>query len=143
MSAAEAVSPLLRADSRVLGEGSTRVEARRWYILFVYSYLSGLQSLVWFTFGSVPDASQTYYSCTSATIDLLLNWGPIAFCLVVPLASWVLVRPRGLQRSVQVAAGIVLAGTIIRRCVSVCVCVSRPCAPHDSGGYTLHRRSSV
>lgn len=62
----------------------------------------------------MPDASQAYYTCTSATIDLLLNWGPICFCIVVPFASFLLVRPRGLQLSVQVAAAIVLAGTVIR-----------------------------
>lgn len=47
MSLADARPLLERADSQVLDDRSTRAEARRWYVLFVYSYLSGLQSLVW------------------------------------------------------------------------------------------------
>ena len=86
----------------------------RWYILALFSYLTALQSLVWFTYGSVPDATMAYYGVDESTVDLTLNWGSILFCAVAPGAMWAMTRPRGLQRCVQAAAVLVVAGAALR-----------------------------
>jgi hypothetical protein len=76
-------------------------EPSRWYVLFVYSYISALQSLLWITWSSVPGPSSRFLcessgprgdvgSCATSprTLDLFLDEGPIAYCCVVPLAAW-------------------------------------------------------
>ena len=61
----------------------------RWHVLLIFSYLSFLQCLVWFTFSSVPDAVKSYYpSMTDSEIDLLLNWGPIIFIPALFVVAW-------------------------------------------------------
>jgi hypothetical protein len=51
------------------GEGEEEVEyqvtAWRWWVLFVFSFASFLQSLVWFTFSSVPKVAKEYYPGTA------------------------------------------------------------------------------
>ncbi len=53
------------------GEGEEEVEyqvtAWRWWVLFVFSFASFLQSLVWFTFSSVPKVAKEYYPGTAHT----------------------------------------------------------------------------
>jgi hypothetical protein len=46
----------------------------RWRVLFLYSYLSALQSLLWMTFSSVPAASKAFLGVDDATLDLWLDW---------------------------------------------------------------------
>jgi hypothetical protein len=41
-----------------------QVTAWRWWVLFVFSFASFLQSLVWFTFSSVPKVVKEYYPGT-------------------------------------------------------------------------------
>ena len=56
--------PLLVND-----DGDTaRPEPRRWYVLFVYSYISALQSLLWITWSSVPGPSSRRRDCHFADI---------------------------------------------------------------------------
>ncbi len=52
---------------------------QRYYVLFIFTLLTSNQCLFWFTPGSIdPAMLKIYYrGMDSATIDLLLNWGPI------------------------------------------------------------------
>merc|ERR1740130_2407616 len=49
-----------------------------------------------------------------ATIDLLLNWGPIVGILFFPVQTWLLQQHNGLQRGVWLALHLMLAGTFVR-----------------------------
>ena len=86
----------------------------RWWILLWYSYLSALQSLLWFTWSSVPDSSRDFLQCSDNTLDLFLNEGPIAFCCVVFFAAWALKRKNGLRISVILGAVMCFAASVIR-----------------------------
>eukprot|EP01047_Picozoa_sp_COSAG01_P100361 COSAG01_NODE_30226_length_620_cov_1.055662_1_plen_60_part_10 len=54
-------------ERRLIGDGGAPVDPRwrRWYVLGVYSYISGLQSLLWMTWNSVPKASARFLCQTS------------------------------------------------------------------------------
>ena len=89
--------------------------ASRWWVLFLYSALSALQSLLWITFSSVPSASKAYLSCSDDTLSLFLDWGPVAFCLSVFPAQYLLSSSRsGLQRSIRLGYGLCLLAAALR-----------------------------
>lgn len=86
-----------------------------WWILLWYSYLSGLQSLLWFTFSSVPDESRSYLGVDDATLDLWLDYGPIGYCVSIFFALWLLSSRRdGLRLSVILASVLCLLSSIVR-----------------------------
>ena len=61
----------------------------RWVVLAAFTLCSVNQSLIWGTFNASPDAVEKYYKwdgdsdATKVTLDLLLNWGPISYVVVV------------------------------------------------------------
>jgi hypothetical protein len=48
-------------------------------VLFVFSFASFLQSLVWFTFSSVPKVAKEYYPGTARTTHDTRHAAPAAF----------------------------------------------------------------
>lgn len=71
-------------DEEALYPGAVgRPSGARFWILFWYSYLSALQSLLWMTFSSVPNESREYLHTSSQTLDLYLDEGQRP--LVIPL----------------------------------------------------------
>lgn len=87
----------------------------RWWVLFLYSYVSGLQSLLWMTWSSVPDASKAYLGVSDSTLDLYLNAGPIMYCVSVFAAAWVLLaRPDGIRISIKAGAGLCFVASAVR-----------------------------
>jgi hypothetical protein len=48
-----------------------------------YAYIAALQSLLWFTYSSVPDHSKAFLGVGDQTLIFFLNEGPIAFCCTV------------------------------------------------------------
>ena len=87
----------------------------QWWILFWYFYLSALQSLLWMTFSSVPDSSRDYLSVDDSTLDLWLDLGPIAFCITVWGAMYLLTeRADGLRFSVLLAAALLCGASLLR-----------------------------
>lgn len=86
----------------------------RWWILFWYSYISALQSLVWFTWSSVPDDARAYLHCSDETLEVFLDEGPIAYLVTVFFAGWLLTRPNGLQKSVRLAGTVAFLASVIR-----------------------------
>jgi len=52
-----------------------RVYPKRFWILFVFAFLSFNQCMFWFkTFSPIAKSTEIFYQITEATIDLLLNW---------------------------------------------------------------------
>ena len=51
----------------VEGEEVYKVTWLRWWVLFVFSFASFTQCLVWFTFSSVPKVAKAYYPGTART----------------------------------------------------------------------------
>jgi hypothetical protein len=95
---------------RVLSDGTSK-----WVALALYSYVTALQSLLWITFSSVPDFSRTYLSVNDATLNLWLDYGPIAFLVSVWYASHLLSASRfGLQSSIRVAACLCCVAATLR-----------------------------
>eukprot|EP00038_Savillea_parva_P012408 m.204477 g.204477 ORF g.204477 m.204477 type:complete len:255 (-) comp22532_c0_seq1:825-1589(-) len=97
-------------------EGGYKVEASRWWVLAWFSYIAALQSLLWFTYSSVPDHSKQFLGVTDQALNMFLNEGPIAFCCTVWYANWLLTRPSGtgLRNSVITAAVLCFLGATIR-----------------------------
>eukprot|EP00051_Salpingoeca_urceolata_P010437 m.127720 g.127720 ORF g.127720 m.127720 type:complete len:475 (-) comp16714_c0_seq3:157-1581(-) len=114
---------LSRADSftsrpRKVGLIELSDDLSKWYMLGLLWYLTTIQCMLWFTFGTDPDPVKTYYDIKSSVIDLLLNWGPIVFCPIVPAASWLLARPGGIRVCL-------IASSVM--CVATCVIRLVPC----------------
>jgi MFS family permease len=95
--------------------GSTTTSWSALWVLLWYSYLSALQSLLWMTFSSVPDLSKSFLQTDDATLDMWLDWGPVAYCCSVAPALWLLSsRRNGLQLSVRLASFLCLAASLLR-----------------------------
>lgn len=77
-----------------------RLYRKRFYVLGVFSLLAFNQCAVWLTFSPISLSTQNYYGISSATVDLLLNWGPITFIPCLPLAYILINRPNGLRHTV-------------------------------------------
>jgi MFS family permease len=98
------------------------VELQRWYVLAIYSYISAQQSLVWMTYSSVePKVAIGFLAAggsdvTQATLDQLLDWGPIFFLVALPAAVLLLQLPGsgGLRNSILVAAWLCFVGALLR-----------------------------
>jgi sugar phosphate permease len=59
---------------------------------------------MWLTFSPIAESTEAYYKISEATVDLLLNWGPIIFIPFLPLTSILLNRPNGLRHCVIILA---------------------------------------
>ncbi|XP_070174346.1 solute carrier family 49 member 4-like [Littorina saxatilis] len=94
-------------------EGETRVYRRRWYVLMVYSLLSATQGGVWNSWGPIAVTAEDAFGWTDATIDLLSNWGPIAFLVSGIVFSWMM-DVKGLRMSCVITGFLVAAGTGLR-----------------------------
>jgi len=100
-----------------------RVTPMRWFVLFYFSLLSCNQCLAWFSFSSLSmPLLQEYFGAAldKATIDLLLNWGPIIGVVFFPVQTWLLQQKHGLQRGIWLGLHLQLAGCVIR-CVPILI----------------------
>ncbi len=77
---------------------------QRFYVLFVFSFLSFNQCLIWLTFSPIARNAQPYYNISEATIDLFLNWGAIIFIPCLPLTYRLLNKHHGLRRCIVLLA---------------------------------------
>jgi hypothetical protein len=80
------------------------LDPRRFHVLFLFAFLAFNQCSIWFTFSPIARTTQEYYRIDEATVDLLLNWGPIIFIPCLPLTYILLNRHRGLQRCIHLLA---------------------------------------
>ncbi|CAF1533033.1 unnamed protein product [Adineta ricciae] len=103
-----------------------RVYPQRFYILFVFSFLSFNQCMMWLTFSPIARSTETYYNVTEATVDLLLNWGPIIFIPCLPLTSILLNQANGLRYCVLLLAIADFFGALSRILPSIIFSSSHP-----------------
>jgi hypothetical protein len=107
----------VRADTPlVVRTTDVRVTPLRFYVVGVFSAMSFLQGLAWFTFNSVPGPTREYYGGNLSTfeLDLLLNWGSIVFVVFLPVAAWIATLPRGVRLAVLIGATAITVGCGVR-----------------------------
>ncbi|CAF1105654.1 unnamed protein product [Adineta ricciae] len=100
---------------------------QRFYILGVFSFLAFNQCAFWLTFSPISPSTQTYYGIPSATVDLLLNWGPIIFIPCLPFVYLLLNRKNGLRYTVLILSIACFLATFLRIIPSL---VTSPSSPH-------------
>ena len=84
-------------------------------MLGLYGLLSALQSLLWLTFSSVPEASKAYLGASDDTLSQWLDWGPVAFCFAVFPAQYLLASRRsGLADSIRLGFALCLCAALLR-----------------------------
>jgi hypothetical protein len=109
-----------------------------WWVLLWYSYISGLQSLLWMTYSSVPDDSRSWLNTDNQTLDLWLDWGPVGYCVSVAGALFLLSSRRdGLRISVRLAAGLCFTASLLR-CVPIAMSPATRAANHDAVLAIIH-----
>eukprot|EP00035_Acanthoeca_spectabilis_P003608 m.94350 g.94350 ORF g.94350 m.94350 type:complete len:478 (+) comp12232_c0_seq1:156-1589(+) len=87
----------------------------RFWVMAIFVFLVSNQAVFWFTFSSAGTPGvREYYAIDDGTLDMLLNWGPIGGMLGAPFAIWLLSKPRGLQKSMQLASALMLGCCALR-----------------------------
>jgi hypothetical protein len=92
---------------------------QRFYVLFVFSFLSFNQCIIWLTFSPIARSVKTYYGVDDAIVTLLLNWGPIIFIPCLPLTYILLNKPNGLRKCVLILSVVDFIGATCRVVPSV------------------------
>jgi len=86
---------------------------KRWLILLLFSFVALQQCTVWITYGTLADSTQQYYKVSSATVNLLAAFGPIAFLPVTLHSSWA-ISALGLKKTVFIASLASAVGACMR-----------------------------
>lgn len=92
-------------------------ERLRWVVLFTMFGVGLMQGLVWMTFSGNPGVTKEYYGLSNpeATVNLLLNWGPIMYLPVAPFVAWATMRSMGsIWAVVLCGTFLTLAGSLVR-----------------------------
>ena len=116
---------------RLCNDQIYRVYPQRFWVLFVFAFLSFNQYMFWLTFSPIALSAEKYYQITEATIDLLLNWGPIIFLPTLPLIYFLVHTHHGLKKCVLIFAILLLIATIIRLIPSIIL------SPSDQNFYRI------
>lgn len=105
------------------GDSSTStpagVELKRWAVLLAYNWIGFSQGMVWVTFSaSAPEARVLYgeESMSRATINLLLNWGPITYLVGIWPVMALLSRGGSCVHDCMLLAGWLTAAGSVLRC---------------------------
>jgi MFS family permease len=101
----------------------------RFYVLFVFSFLAFNQCLIWLTFSPIARSVEIYYHIDEATVDLLLNWGPIIFIPCLPLTYILLNKHHGLRCCVIILALTDFLAAFVR---VLPIVITSPSSPHFS-----------
>lgn len=91
-----------------------RVYPQRFWILFLYSFLTFNQCMFWLTFSPIASSTIDFYHVDEATVDLLLNWGPIIFLPTLPLVYLTLNSHHGLRKCLLTYAVVSVVATALR-----------------------------
>lgn len=98
--------------------GAPVVELKRWAVLMAYNWIGFSQGMVWVTYSaSAPEAKELYgaEAMNGATVNLLLNWGPITYLLGIWLVMWLLNRGgRCVHQCMLIGGWLTAAGSILR-----------------------------
>lgn len=63
---------------------------RRWYILFLFSWVSFLQNTVWNTWSPLTESVILALGWTKADVAMQANWGCITYIISAPFFSWLM-----------------------------------------------------
>ncbi|CAF1144442.1 unnamed protein product [Adineta steineri] len=118
-------SPSSELD-RIHENGLFRVYPQRFWVLFVFCFLSFNQCMFWLTFSPIASSTESFYHVSEATVDLLLNWGPIIFLPTLPLTYLILNTHHGLRKCVLIFAIVSLIATVIRLIPSIVMSSTDP-----------------
>lgn len=79
---------------------NSRVYARRWLVLTLFSLLGLIQGMVWNFWGPIQNSAAHAYGFTKSDIAFLVLWGPVGF---VPwlLFMWLMDKKGELASSVR------------------------------------------
>jgi hypothetical protein len=108
------------------GNDSFRVYPQRFWVLFIFVFLAFNQCMFWLTFSPIAGSTKTFYHVTEATVDLLLNWGPIIFLPTLPLIYLLLNSYHGLRKCVLIFAIVPVIATCLRLIPSVVISSTNP-----------------
>jgi MFS family permease len=95
-------------------ENNFRVYPQRFWVLFIFVFLTSNQCMFWLTFSPIAGPTMAFYHITEATVDLLLNWGPIIFLPILPLVYLLLNSHHGLRKCVLIFAILPMIATCLR-----------------------------
>jgi hypothetical protein len=103
--------PLLATEGHVsISSPPTRLFARRFLVLFVFSLNSFNQCLLWITYSPISEHTEEYYNISPNIVELMLNWGPIVYIATLPLVMVLAdVENGGGLRKVQITAAFLTA----------------------------------
>ena len=91
-----------------------RVYPQRFWILFIFVFLSFNQCMFWLTFSPIAGSTIDFFHVDEATVDLLLNWGPIIFLPSLPFVYLLLNTHHGLRKCILILAIVSLVATCLR-----------------------------
>ncbi|CAF1034019.1 unnamed protein product [Rotaria sordida] len=103
--------------------------SQRFYVLLIFSFLSFNQCLIWLTFAPIARSTEAYYKISEATVDLLLNWGPIMFIPCLPLTYILLNKHHGLRRCIVLLSITDFIATLVR---IIPIIITTPSSPNFS-----------
>ncbi len=112
--------------------GAQAVELKRWAVLMAYNWIGFSQGMVWVTYSaSAPEAKELYgaQAMNGATVNLLLNWGPITYLLGIWFIMWLLNRGGRCVYHCMLLAGWLTAAGSVMRCLPALLpslCGTRP-----------------
>lgn len=89
----------------------------RWLVLLCMFGLGLVQAIGWMTYSANPDIAADFYGFVNpkASIDMLLNWGPIMYLPVAPVAGWMIARhPDSIWAVVFCGGALTAAGLVLR-----------------------------
>ncbi|CAF1228496.1 unnamed protein product [Rotaria magnacalcarata] len=91
-----------------------RVYPQRFWVLFIFALLAFNQTMFWLTFSPIAGPSRIFFNISEATIDLLLNWGPIIFLPTLPFVYLLLNTHHGFRKCVRIFAIVPVVATLLR-----------------------------
>lgn len=91
-----------------------QVYPQRFWILFLFVLLSFNQCMIWLTFSPIAGSAIEFFHIDEATVDLLLNWGPIIFLPALPFTYLLLNTRHGLRKCVLIFAIVCLLAACLR-----------------------------
>jgi hypothetical protein len=92
---------------------ATRPVAARYHVLFTYTLMSALQGMIWALPGALSNTYTSLYGLSGDTINLLLNYGPILYLVVLAPVSLHLDR-HGIRGQTLLAVALVCVANALR-----------------------------
>ena len=93
--------------------GAEAVSPWRWWVLATYTLMAANQGLTWSVPGALEPTLQAVYGMDQDTVQLLLNYGPIFYCVAMLPVMWSIDR-HGIRPMTLAGIALVLAANAMR-----------------------------